>query len=83
MNAATQCHICEKDLGQEKGGRVDHLAKIKEWLDILELDTRRIPIKKELNKKVKEFEGVRYLSNGDEEKRIEFNTRVSRNLRYS
>ena len=43
---ATHCHICEKDLGQEKGGRVDHLAKIKDWLDILQLDTRRIPIKR-------------------------------------
>ena len=60
---ATQCHICEKDLGQEKDGRFDHLGKIKEWLDILQMDTRRVPLEKELKKKVKEFEGVKYLWN--------------------
>ena len=61
-----QCNFCKKDLGQEKGGRVDHLAQIKEWLDLLQLDTRRIPTKKELNKKVKAFEGVKYLWNNTE-----------------
>ena len=58
---ATQCHICEKDLGQEKAGRFDHLGKLKEWLDILKMDTRRVPLEKELKKKVKEFDGVKYL----------------------
>ena len=60
---ATQCHICEKDLVPEKGGRVDHLGQIKEWLDILQMDTRRVPLEKELKKTVKEFEGVKYLWN--------------------
>ena len=58
---ATQCHICEKDLGQEKAGRFDHLGKLKEWLDILHMDTRRVPLERELKKKVKEFDGVKYL----------------------
>ena len=58
---ATQCHICEKDLGQEKTGRFDHLGKLKDWLDILHMDTRRVPLERELKKKVKEFDGVKYL----------------------
>ena len=55
-----------KTLEQEKDGRVDHRTQIKEWLDILQLDTRKIPVKKELNKKVKEFEGVKYIWNDTE-----------------
>ena len=51
---ATKCHICEKDLGHEKTGRFDHLGKLKEWLDILHMDTRRVPLERELKKKVKE-----------------------------
>ena len=58
---ATECHICEKDLGHEKTGRFDHLGKLKEWLDILHMDTRRVPLERELKKKVKEFDGVKYL----------------------
>ena len=58
---ATKCHICEKDLGHEKTGRFNHLGKLKEWLDILHMDTRRVPLERELKKKVKEYDGVKYL----------------------
>ena len=55
---ATTCHICEKDLGEEIDGRVDHLENMREWLEILQLDLRKIPSEKELEKAMKEYNGI-------------------------
>ena len=60
---ATECHICEKDLGEEINGRVDHLENIKEWLGILKLDLRKIPSEKELKKAIKEYHGIKFTWN--------------------
>ena len=58
---ATTCHICEKLLGDDINGRMDHLTNIKYWLEILNLDLRKIPTEKEWKKAIKEFQGMIYL----------------------
>ena len=57
---ATQCHICEKPLEDDANGRVDHLSNIKQWLEILSLDVRKIPIEKELEKVLNNYEDIKY-----------------------
>ena len=47
---ATECHICEKPLEDDVNGRMDHLTNIQHWLEILNLDLRKIPIEKEMEK---------------------------------
>ena len=47
---ATDCHICEKPLEDDINERVDHLTNMKEWLKINQLDLRKIPIEKDLEK---------------------------------
>merc|ERR1711936_1234434 len=53
---ATECHICEKPLEDDVNGRMDHLTNIQHWLEILNLDIRKIPIEKAMN----EFDGIKY-----------------------
>ena len=60
FQGATHCHICEKEL---PNGRVDHLSIIKPWVERMELDTRKIPTEKDLNKALKEFDAIRYTWN--------------------
>ena len=60
---ATTCHICEKPLGDDINGRMDHLTNIKYWLEILNLDLRKIPTEKELKKAIKEFQGIKFTWN--------------------
>ena len=62
---ATTCHICEKDLGEEINGRVDHLENMKEWLEILQLDLRKIPNEKELKNLVPRIQNSRFLLTSD------------------
>ena len=57
---ATTCHICEKPLEDDGNGRMDHLSNIKQWLEILSLDLRKIPIEKEMEKAMNEFDGIKY-----------------------
>ena len=59
---ATTCHICEKPLEDDVNGRMDHLSNIKQWLEILSLDLRKIPIEKEMEKAMNEFDGIKYTS---------------------
>merc|ERR1711888_581217 len=60
---ATSCHICEKPL--EDDARMDHLTNIQHWLEILNLDVRKIPIEKEMEKKLNEFEDIKYTWKGN------------------
>ena len=57
---ATDCHICEKPLEDDINGRMDHLSNMKEWLEINELDIRKVPTEKELDKVLNEYEDVKY-----------------------
>ena len=57
---ATECHICEKPLEDDVNGRMDHLTNIQHWLEILNLDLRKIPIEKEMEKAMNEFDGIKY-----------------------
>ena len=57
---ATDCHICEKPLEDDINGRIDHLTNMKEWLKINQLDLRKIPIEKDLEKVLNEFQDIKY-----------------------
>ena len=61
---ATQCHICDKPLEDDINGRIDHLTNMKEWLEILNLDLRKVPSEKELKKAMKEYHGLKFKWNG-------------------
>ena len=61
---ATQCHICEKPLEDDINGRMDHLTNIQHWLEILNLDLRKVPSEKELKKAIKEYHGLKFTWNG-------------------
>ena len=60
---ATQCHICEKPLEDDINGRMDHLTNIQEWLQILNLDLRKIPSEKELKKAMIEYHHIKFTWN--------------------
>ena len=53
---ATDCHICEKPLEDDINERMDHLSNMKEWLEINELDIRKVPTEKELDKVLNKYE---------------------------
>ena len=57
---ATDCHICEKPLEDDINGRMDHLSNMKEWLEINELDIRKVPTEKELDKVLNKYEDIKY-----------------------
>ena len=61
---ATQCHICDKPLEDDINGRIDHLTNMKELLEILNLDLRKVPSEKELKKAMKEYHGLKFTWNG-------------------
>ena len=61
---ATTCHICEKPLEDDINGRMDHLTNIQHWLEILNLDLRKVPSEKELKKAIKEYHGLKFTWNG-------------------
>merc|ERR1712208_46795 len=60
---ATQCHICEKPLEDDINGRMDHLTNIQQWLQILNLDLRKIPSEKEAKKAMKEYHHIKFTWN--------------------
>merc|ERR1711888_161804 len=64
MNATT-CHICEKPIEDDVNGREDHLSNIKQWLEILSLDVRKIPIEKEMEKKLNDYGDIKYTWKGN------------------
>ena len=53
---ATHCHICEEAL-PKNSTKVDHLAKIKDWLKILGL-SGRMPTYKEVEDKLNHFKEI-------------------------
>merc|ERR1712105_508185 len=59
----TTCHICEKPLEDDINGRMDHLTNIQQWLEILNLDLRKIPSEKELKKAMKEYHHIKFTWN--------------------
>ena len=65
---------------------MDHLSIIKPWVEIMDLDTRKIPTEKELDKALKEFEGIKYTWNDMEVlklnkkgKKVEIHMKKNRN----
>ena len=47
------------------------MSNIKAWLEINDLDLRRIPTEKELKKAIKDFQGIRYTWNGNVVKKFQ------------
>ena len=63
---ATHVIFVNKTLGQRESGREDHLANMQEWLEINQIDIRRIPTTREIKRALKEYSGVRLTWRGKE-----------------